>query len=237
MLRSKSVLALLLSLMLLLPLMASGEVALQGFAQQARYQYVYYGHYPQAKDGEKQPILWRVLSVQGGVAYLLSDKILDVKRIHGDQWKYPGWLKSELHAWLQESFVKEAFSEEELAALQADAELGYVSLPSSDDIKAKEFGFKDDKNRFFWGTPWAYEQGLYSYGRGAHSPIFTRSLSNQKHAHRATKIRGAIGFIGVESDDLGVVPVIWLSMAGINMAGGSGTQKDPYRLTAGEQTP
>lgn len=230
----KHLLAMMLCLVLLfaaLPVLGQGE--LHGY--DGAYQYVAFGTYPHTKEGGVQPIVWRVLQVQNDVAYLLSDQIIDVKRIDGDQWNYKGWLSSELHAWMQEDFIQAAFTVEEQQALHADDELGRASLPSSDDIKNKAFGFVNDKSRFFYGTEYAFSQGLYSYTRGKYSPIFTRTVSSKPHAHRSTKVDGSIGFIGVESDDLGFLPVIWLDTSKVQVQSGSGSQMDPLMLTPREK--
>ena len=227
--RKKQLTILILCLCLAAPVhLALAQVQLTGGGSQ----YVAFGSYPHGASGERQPIIWRVLQAGQNQAYLLSDKILDVKRVDGDQRSYKdkGWLKSELHAWLQTEFLTAAFSPEEQAALREDAELGRVSLPSAEDIKNKDFGFTSNKSRFFYGTDYAFSQGLYSYTRNKHSPIFTRTISSKAHAHRSTKVDGAIGFIGVESDDLGLLPVIWLDTQKVQALSGSGTLTDPLVL-------
>ncbi len=230
--RKKHMTLLVLCLLLAaLALQASAQVQLVGGGQQ----YITFGSYPTTAAGEKQPIVWRVLWADQSRAYLLSDKILDVKRVDGDQRNYKGWLASELHAWLQSSFIPAAFTDKEQAALLTEGDLGRVSLPSSDDIKNKDFGFTDNKSRFFYGTEYAYAQGLYSYTRLKHSPIFTRTISSKAHAHRSTKVDGGICFIGVESDDLGLLPVIWLDLSQVQLLTGSGAQMDPMALGVLEQ--
>lgn len=210
---------------------------LRGYDRAAGYQYVLYGRYPQGEAGEEAPILWRVLATEEGNAYLMSEYILAVRRIDGDQWNYKGWLNSELHAWLQEEFAQVAFTPAEQVALAEHEELGRVSLPSSDDIKNPAYGFLKDTNRRLEGTAYARSQGLYVYSGRSYSPIWTRTPSKNTHAHRSTKSGGAIGFIGVESDDLGVLPVIWLNTEAVEIAGGSGTREDPYQLNALENKP
>ena len=63
-------------LLLLAALPVLGQEQLRGF--DGSYQYVAFGNYPHTKEGETQPIVWRVLQVQDGVAYLLSDQIIDL---------------------------------------------------------------------------------------------------------------------------------------------------------------
>ncbi|NLA53252.1 MAG: hypothetical protein GX858_02685, partial [Clostridiales bacterium] len=200
-----------LLLMLLVSLSAAAEV--EGFRpyQKANgYQFIAFGEYPQTAAGEKSKIVWRILDVKDGLVYALSDAILDVRRIDGQQWVYKGWLDSELYAWLNDQMLMQAFSEEEQKALHSDAELGFLSLPSVDDIRNPAYGFANDKSRLFVGTEYALAQGLYRYSSRSYSPIWTRTASQKSHAHRSTKSGGGIGFIGVESDDLGVLPVIWI---------------------------
>lgn len=88
---------------------------------------VYFGQYWQNDtngDGkadqqdEKEPIKWRVLSVDGQSAYLLADKCLDrqpTPRLSAD---WHTWAASPLRKWLKNSFMKDAFSESEQTAIQ-----------------------------------------------------------------------------------------------------------------------
>ena len=208
---------------------AQGEI--QGYTQAQGHQYLLFGSYPQGAQGDTAPIAWRILKVYEGLAYLMSDRILDVRRVSGDQWHYKGWEGSELYAWLNGDFLQGAFSPEEQAALHPDEKLGFVSLPGVEDLQNKGLGFGTDLSRRIAGTAYALEQrGLYSYARRSYSPIWTRTPSQQTHAQRATKINGRIGFIGVESDDLGVCPVIWLKLDAVSVLGGSGSQASPLVL-------
>lgn len=215
--------------------MALAQEELHGYTVEQGHQYLLFGSYPQGEQGEAAPIVWKVLQVQDGLTYLMSEKILDVRRVSGDQWKYKGWESSELYAWLNEDFLQAAFSPEEQVALHEDETLGFVSLPSVDDLQNKALGFGTDVSRRIYGTDYALAQrGLYSYSSRGYSPVWTRTPSRKTHAQRATKINGKIGFIGVESDDLGVCPIIWLKLDSVSIADGEGSQAAPYILQAQE---
>ena len=232
--RIRSLPALVLALCVLSS-MAFAQEGLHGYTAEQGHQYLLFGGYPQEERGEAKPIVWKVLGVQDGLAYLMSEKILDVRRVSGDQWNYKGWESSELYAWLNEDFLQAAFSMEELKALHGDEILGFVSLPSVEDLQSKALGFGTDLSRRIYGTPYALTQrGLYSYSSRGYSPIWTRTPSQQTHAQRATKINGKIGFIGVESDDLGVCPVVWLKLDSVGVIDGDGSQAAPYILQAQE---
>lgn len=213
---------------------AGAEAPLRGYDRGLGHQYVTFGRYPQAADGAEAPILWKVLEVSEGVAYLMSEYILDVRRVSGDQWHYKGWESSELFAWLNEDFAAAAFSGEERAALREDETLGLVSLPSAKDLQNRDYGLGTDQSRMIDGTPYALEQrGLFKYSGRSYSPIWMRTPSQQRHAQRATKSGGKMGFIGVESDDLGVCPVVWLKLDQVTADGGPGTREAPMALSAG----
>ncbi|NLX83483.1 MAG: hypothetical protein GXZ04_06685 [Clostridiales bacterium] len=200
------------------------------FNKDQGYSYVTFGQYPFEADGTARPLLWRYLETREGVSYLMSEYILHVSRIHNIAQGYPGWDEADLNAWLQEEFVKKAFSEEAAAALFEMEGLGRVSLPSSDDVKNKAFGFENDKARRAIGTPWADENGLFFYRNKGHSPYWMRTPSNQKYAHRSIKLEGNLGYLGVTAEDMGVRPVIWLVDSMLEVSGGSGSMTDPFML-------
>jgi hypothetical protein len=204
------------------------DVDFRGYSMDTGYQYFTFGAYPQTVDGSPLPILWRVLQEEDGILYAISDVILDVGRIDGDQWNFKGWAQSELFARLNSDMLNAAFTAEERAALQEDPELGFFSLPSAEDIKNPAFGFGTAKSRQFVGTPYAAAQGLFHYSSRVYSPIWTRTQSTKPYAHRSTKVDGNSGFIGVEADDLGILPVVWVRLDRIAVQSGSGTREDPF---------
>lgn len=212
-------------------MLPAGAEGIRGYEKERGYQYLSFGRYPQGEEGETEPVLWRVLGNEGGILYAMSEYILDVRRIDGDQWNYKGWAASELYPWLNGEMLETVFDEGERSALHEDEELGFLSLPSVEDIRNPAFGFADDKSRQLIGTPYALKvQGLYRYSSRVYSPIWTRTPSQQKHAHRSTKSGGGLGFIGVESDDLGLIPVIWIKEASVSILSGEGTLDSPYIL-------
>lgn len=217
-------------------LLPAHALELGGYEKGSGYRYVSFGNYPQGEQGEVLPIVWRVLDSRDGLLYAMSEYILDVRRIDGDQWNYKGWRSSELYPWLNGEMLQTAFTIEERAALHEDEELGFLSLPSLEDIRNPSYGFPDDKSRQLVGTPYALAQrGLYRYSGRAYSPVWTRTSSQKTHAHRSTKSGGGIGFIGVESDDLGLIPVIWLKEEALSVLSGEGTLGSPYVLAVKEE--
>ena len=68
------------------------------------------------KKDEKDPIRWRVLSVNGNDAFLMADQILDGRRYH--DWEVETtWENCSLRVWLNNEFLNDAFTGEEQDAI------------------------------------------------------------------------------------------------------------------------
>ena len=124
---------------------------------------VYFGNYWQSdtnRDGtadrkdDKQPIKWRVLSVDGDDAFLLADKNLDSQAYHTSE-SYVSWETCYLREWLNYAFLYAAFSTEEQNAIRltsvytppeydfekACTTEDYVYLLSLDEVQNPAYGF------------------------------------------------------------------------------------------------
>ena len=136
-------------------------------------------------SAEKQPIKWRVLSVDGNDAFLLADEGLDNKPYHGEITD-TSWEKCDLRAWLNDTFMKDAFTEEEQkaikittvsnsnkdnpdAAIESDGGADTqdrIYLLSAAEVANTAYGFD---NRFYMSrtreakaTAYAYDQGAFA---------------------------------------------------------------------------
>ena len=109
---------------------------------------VYFGSYWQEdtngdgvadQNDEKMPIRWRILSQDGDDAYVIADKILDVRP--------KGSSLSSIQTWLNETFYQNAFSEE-MASLEPneDEPVDGINLAAYSDILNAEYGFQPDQS-------------------------------------------------------------------------------------------
>ena len=71
-----------------------------------------FGSYPQNENGCRVPIEWLVLEVKGNEALLISRYVLDCKKYHHELTDI-NWENCDLRKWLNNDFIKSAFSEEE----------------------------------------------------------------------------------------------------------------------------
>lgn len=240
---------LLMAMMCLLPCVLAeeigGESPLRGWDKKDGYVYLTLGTFPQTKEGERLPILWRVLSVEDGKALILSEYILEARPLHGDYKQYankptnkknPGfngdYTQTDMAQYLGGEFTAN-FAESELAALAEDETLGLFFLLSGDDLKNAKYGFTSNESRKAWGTEYALNNGLFKYmaNRGSHSPYWTRTQSTSNvQAARCIKSKGELGYITVTTDDEGMRPACWLRLEQAWIDTGSGTKEDPYTL-------
>lgn len=106
---------------------------------------------------KKEPIKWRVLSVDGDDAFLVADQNLDTQPYHADNCDSMTWENSSIRKWLNGEFFSSAFTDEEQRAIlqttvsteknpQYATEGGAdtsdkVYLLSADEAKYKDYGF------------------------------------------------------------------------------------------------
>ena len=194
-----------------------------------------------------QPISWRVLEKKTGKALLFSEKLVDSQLyFHTDSNRKAGtatvyannYEKSDIRAWLNESFFLTAFNTEESEKIEVTAvsntaqttgaaknqfALGStkdkVFLLSLKDTTNTDYGFSDDalardKAREKRLTDYALCQGAMSFsGVGR---WWTRS-PNASSGDRALYVDGN-GFAGsanlVDDASLGICPALWVSLDG-----------------------
>lgn len=117
---------------------------------------IFFGNYFQNSDDTKEPIKWRVLSVNGNDAFLLSDQILDCGALSELNW-WPGhslseedyddsiygdesacWKNGLIRGWLNEYFYQTAFSGQEQKQIMNTAITEtYQATPTSEESITK----------------------------------------------------------------------------------------------------
>ena len=209
---------------------------LRGFVRGGGYHYVAYGDFPQSAEGEVAPLVWRVLEVAEGQAYLLSEYVLEAHQVHHAWESYGDWLETDLYAYLNGDFLRAAFSEAEQRALVQRVAPGTVFLPSQSDIANAAYGFSGDASRQGVATDYGVTSGLFVYRGGRqYSPYWTRTRDTKRQpgSTRRTMGGGALGYIRAIVADLGYRPGVLLTLDAVDCVGGAGTLADPFRLVPG----
>lgn len=172
--------------------------------------YVKFGRYPQNNGDVKEPIEWLVLEVNSNEALLISRYGLDCKVYHGECINIT-WEICDLRKWLNNDFLKEAFSEEErerikLSEVVNDDNRAYSSGGNNTQdrvfclsLAEAEQYFKNDSERQCWPTAHTRNQGAGVYnGNGCcigccwwlRSPGYDQSFASGVYADGALYPRG-----------------------------------------------
>lgn len=113
---------------------------------------IYFGHYRQDdtnKDGiidekdKEEPIKWRILSVNGDDAFILSDKSLDAQEYDDSGDANVTWRTCTLRSWLNSTFYEKAFSDEEQSAINT------ALVENKNNPKYGTSGGKNTKDNIF----------------------------------------------------------------------------------------
>ena len=101
-----------------------------------------FGNYPQDINGSKSPIEWLALDVNENEALLVSRYGLDCKQYH-HKWDYITWEDCDLRKWLNNDFIKSAFSEEEAKKIKVS------ELKNEDNPEYRTRSGNNTKERIF----------------------------------------------------------------------------------------
>ena len=185
-----------------------------------------FGSYEQDNDLEngKEPIEWIVLDVQDGRSLLISRYALDYLDI---RYGHVNWYQSDMRTWLNDTFVHEAFREEELtriltATVTADQDpeintkQGYdtndrVFLLSS--MEAERY-FVSNQERQCEATQYAFAQGAYRHPKLGTCKWYLRTMGNEESCAADILDDGSINRRGVRSEfsDDAVRPALWINL-------------------------
>ena len=121
------------------------------------------GRYPQGANGEVESITWRVLERESDSLLVISEKCLDAKPYNEHSCDIT-WADCTLRRWLNEEFIKEAFSKREQSLIRASRLTNNVGHPTEDRVfllSVEEVSclFADDSDRETKLTTYAVNNG------------------------------------------------------------------------------
>ena len=188
---------------------------------------IYFGNYFQSsednkKGNKKEPIRWRVLSVNGNDAFIMSEDCLDCKP-YNVECEYVTWETCTLRGWLNEEFYKIAFTVSERNAIMntlvdnmihyedddgGNYTLDKIYLLSISEAKNKNYGFgasgkKYNLTRISYPTSYASSNGVIDYWWRASAWLRSPAFSNEAAAY--VDFEGNINVSIVNGDVLGNV--------------------------------
>lgn len=206
---------------------------------------IYFGSYWQRdtngdgkadQNDKKEKIRWRVLSVDGQGAFLMSNQCLDSQPFHST-WDDVTWEKADLRAWLNNTFVKAAFTQEEQKIITSAKVNGgknffggeggvyevndNIYLLSVSEAENPAYGFCEgyasaDRARIVGNTDFARAQSDNAAVKEADWWL----RSSGAAAYGAAFVNGAGLVSGYGSDNrekMGICPVIHISLANTDL--------------------
>ena len=191
-----------------------------------------FGRYPQGANGEIEPLMWRVLAVEGGKALLITDDLIDAVP-YNEEYIDVTWKTCTLRKWVNNDFLRTAFSSDEQAQIAAVINQNSYNPeyhtqggnPTEDRIfalsieEAKKF-FRDNDDRMAAPTSYAKKRGVWTNdkfsldnGRKTSWWWFRSPGHNSKYA-ADVGYGGGVNQYGdnVHVNGVAVRPALWLNL-------------------------
>ena len=208
---------------------------------------IYFGNYWQNdtngdgkadENDKKQPIKWRVLSVNGNDAFLLADQNLDGKS-YNKEYTEVTWATCTLRTWLNDTFLNTAFTSAEQAAIKNttvvnednpynDTEGGEnttdkVYLLSIAEASNTAYGFNGEFNtrsetRVAKNTAYvAGKEGMYAIGEVGVWWLRSPGYGSIRASHVDYDGLGDLHSFNVDCDGFAVRPALHLNLSSSNL--------------------
>lgn len=213
---------------------------------------IYFGNYWQSdtdrdgtadEDDEKEPIKWRILSIDGDDAFLVADQNLECQP-YNDTYDKVTWETSTLRTWLNDTFLNKAFSTSEQAAIKNTAVINNdnpddgteegtettdkVYLLSGEEVINRAYGFstlgnKEAENRMALNTAYTKKKGAYTEYEGNGNWWLRSSAAVQRASY--VKYNGYVyqDSYSVTSENIAIRPALHLNLSYVSQWSKAGT--------------
>ena len=186
---------------------------------------LFFGSYEQDEVAGPDPIEWQVLAVEDGRALLLSRCALDSKPYNTER-TYVTWESSSLRAWLNGTFLNEAFRLEEQmlipeVTVSADKNPRYGTDPGNStsdkifllSISEAEQYLDSDKARQAQASEYAKKQGADTF-YSVNTWWWLRSPGYDQNFAAYVFYDGSVGYYGsgVDLSSGAVRPALWIDL-------------------------
>ena len=190
---------------------------------------VIFGNYPQGKDGEIEPLAWRVLDVKEGKALLITEKLID-RVAYNEYGRNITWEKCTLREWLNSEFIGLAFDDSERSKIvevtnynldnpQFGTDGGEVTTDKVFllSINEAEKYFDKKEDRMAIPTLYALSRGGYESATLEIEGVrtgwwFLRSPGGSSSSAAAVETDGGIYLLGSNVDNISAIvrPALWV---------------------------
>lgn len=253
--------ALALALILALTAPAAAETAgeacgLRGWNEAQGYQYAALGTYPWDAEGNRAPVLWRVLDVdeESGKALLLTEYLIGVcQPIYCDDPKVAERKKyrriddygeSDMNVWLNDTMLPDIFTGDPLLAAVTEEKYGRLYPLTDTELMTEKYGFSKSRywvqtTRQAFATPYCLSVKLHpNYGskvykdpsRGTSSYWAAALKSPGSEFMQICGLDGHLSYGRLARTTVGLRVALRLDISKIRVYSGSGAIDDPVWL-------
>ncbi len=202
------------------------DIAIQlSLVRQGKTDIVTFGRYVQKTEGQPEPIEWKVLAKEDDRILLISRYALEYKTYNSRDKSGIKWENCSLRKWLNETFLKAAFTKDEKALIlsvtvNADKNPKFRISPGKSttdrvfllSIMEAEKYFETDNDRQCQATSYCQSKGRYSNEDGT---CWWWLRSPGKGTYSAADVRGN-GNVCCEGNQITILetvrPALWITL-------------------------
>lgn len=215
----------------------------RGYVKGLGYAYFSVGSYPQGKDGEVRPLLWRSLDVTDGRALLMTEHVIDAQQVifESDQKviktrtyrRIASFADSDLCAWMNNTMLPAILGNTGLAAALVPGDFGKLYPLTDDQFLTPAYGFStarygEGPTRLATVTPYAAAQGVY-HDRLGNAPYWVAAVKDPVgYKLQIVGYNGHLSYGAYTRVNIGLRPAMLLDLNQCDITGGDGTEENPW---------
>ncbi len=217
----------------------------RGYVKGLGYAYFSVGNYPQGKDGEVQPLLWRSLDVTDGRALLMTEHVIDAQQVIFESdaqvikartyRRITSFAQSDLCAWLNSTMLPAILGDTGLSAALVAGDFGKLYPLTDDQFLTPAYGFStarygEGPTRLATVTPYAAAQGVY-HDRLGNAPYWVAAVKDPVgYKLQIVGYNGHLSYGAYTRVNIGLRPAMLLDLNQCDITGGDGTEENPWQV-------
>lgn len=228
--------------------LAAGALAAdepRGYQKGQGYQFYEIGTYPQGKDGEASPLLWRALAVENGEALLLTEMVIDAKQVIFEQdedviakhayRRIASFADSDLCQWMNGEMLTAILGDTGLESALVAGEFGKLYPLTDKQLLKAEYGFSTARFgsvpvRRATATAYAKSVGAYCDTNGS-TPYWVATVKTAEgYKLQIVGFNGHLSYGAYTRTNIGIRAAMTLNLAQCVFTDGEGTLENPFRI-------
>lgn len=225
--------------------MAYAEQIPRGYLRGEGFQYYEIGQYPQNREGESEPLVWRALYLEDNQLLLITEYVIDIQQVifetdekiikeHAYR-RIDTFSQSDLYEWMNTVMLQTILGDSQLRNALIEGENGFLYPLTDEQFLKPEYGFSAARYgivRVRMASPTAYaeERGVYLDDNGA-SPYWVATIKGADgYMLQIVGYDGHLSYGAYTRVNIGLRPSLTLNLSLITFTGGEGTKENPFQI-------